>query len=294
VATKESARTKAALAAIGDPSGKPGSPGVLDQIASVLNALWGTGPAARPSTLGEATGEKTPPKPKKAKKKKADTTASTDTTELSAEQAFGLLAQGLVNEDQAMTSQVQQMIEGQVPGQTGQAAAPSGAAILQANQPAAGSASDWLNQNIAAANAADSPMQQAMNNYATAYGQGEALQQGAIQQMGAANTAMLETAPEQAYVSLLQPGAGYYKYLTPAEIQQLSPAMQYALQQAGVGVGEGSPIPTPKGGWPKSITGGKAASTSPASALFGTPATAAATNPATGALSSASTTNPFG
>jgi hypothetical protein len=115
--------------------------------------------------------------------------------------------------------------------------------------------------------------------YAKAYSAGEGLNSAAYANMGAANAQYLASAPEQPIVNLLTQGfgSGQFKELPQSLVQNLPEAVQYALAQAGVGESAGNtatpsygqPIPTPKGGWPKSLTGtgGSNASGSSASQL---------------------------
>jgi hypothetical protein len=186
---------------------------------------------------------KTGTKPAPAKKKDA-TQATTATSEQDAlaqlaqyltqgyvqqgEVAMGEVGQTLAQQNNAITSQVSQLLTGTTSG-----------------------------------NAAVDAAQQA---YAKAYGVGEGLNSAAYANMGQANAQYLAASPLQPVLSILTSGlgSGQYKQLPASLVANLPESVQYALQQAGVGEttpgttgSSGQAIPSPKGGWPKSITAGQ-------------------------------------
>jgi hypothetical protein len=133
-----------------------------------------------------------------------------------------------------------------------------------------------VDQQFAAAGAASGnpSIAAAMNAYQTAYSTGEGFNSAAYANSGAANAQYVQSAPLQPVLNLLTQGLGstYYKQLPKNLVQSLPEAVQYALSQAGVqesnplgGSSGAAAIPTPKGGWPKSLTGGAQQGAAPSS-----------------------------
>ena len=191
---------------------------------------------------------------------------------------FNKLGEGLVKQLQEEQAPIEKAISGQdtaasVKSATAQAFADAG---VSANS----SAGEWLNSNIAKANAADQPMQAAMAAYGKAYEAGQKGVDTALLNQGQANAIGQTTAAEQPYLNLITQhlGSGQYYSLTPEQAGSLPQALQYYLQQAGT-----QGITTPKGGWPAAFTqGASGPSGAPGpTASFGAQVTGAANQPTT-------------
>lgn len=106
------------------------------------------------------------------------------------------------------------------------------------------SASQWLNSQIKAANAADDPMTQAMQAYEGAFAQGETGVEKALTNMGGANEAFIESAPMTDWLQMITQHIGsnlnYYGYAPESAIGGLPAAIQVALAESGPG---GAPGP---------------------------------------------------
>ncbi len=178
---------------------------------------------------------------------------------------FNKLGEGLVKQLQEEQAPIEKAISGQdtaasVKSATAQAFADAG---VSPNS----SAGEWLNSNIAKANAADQPMQAAMAAYGKAYDAGQKGVDSALANQGQANALGQITAAEQPYLNLITQhlGSGQWESLSPTQAANLPPALQYYLQQAGT-----QGITTPKGGWPAAFTqgaNGPSGATGPSSAL---------------------------
>lgn len=195
---------------------------------------------------------------------------------------FNKLGEGLVKQLQEEQAPIEKAISGQdtaasVKSATAQALADAG---VSANS----SAGQWLDSNIAKANAADQPMQAAMAAYGKAYEAGQKGVDSALANQGQANALGQITAAEQPYLNLITQhlGSGQYYSLTPQQASSLPPALQYYLQQAGT-----QGITTPKGGWPAAFTqGASGPSGAPGpTASFGAQVTGAANQPTTSVAS---------
>jgi hypothetical protein len=225
--------------------------------------------------LGIGKGKKAAPKKKKTT---TATTAAPTQDQIIAEEEkavsqdpFYQMGQALLNEDKTIQAPIEAAVSGAdtasaTQGATTQALADAG---LSPNS----SAAQWLNSNIAQANANDAPMTAAMNAYGKAYSAGQQGEQTALSGSAQANALGVQAAPETNYLNLLSQHLGYGQgYTIPqAQAQALPTWLQYYMGQAQVQGG-------PKGGWP-----GAAGSTA---------ATAAGTPIGAGSLAAAQAAQP--
>lgn len=227
-----------------------------DVGSDIYNTTFGDQPGeAAAKALGVVPKDKAAPKPK----------AKSSTSEASEPQNLSEFAQSLA---------------GQYLSQTEEEIGSEGAQLANENQAVTAAIAPLLaGQGASPGNDA---VQAAMDAYSKAYATGEGVQSAAYQQMGVANQQYLSAAPEQAFLQLLsQPGTEYYKEIPQGLLSQLPESLQYSLSVAGV-----PNVAVPKGGWPKSLTGGSGGVANNAiSSLGATPASEPGTlgtgNPAT-------------
>lgn len=259
---EELAGTKAGMAFLSKVKGQGGGGGIGRFISEGVQGLeQAPGTKNIEKLFGGIEGSKPAPKKSDPAKKSTATDQSDALAQLAqyltqgyvqqGEVAMGQMGQQLAQQNQAVTSTVDQFLTG----------TPSGNPAVDAAQAA----------------------------YAKAYSAGEGLNSAAYANMGTANENYLAASPLQPVLSILTSGlgSGQYKQLPSSLVQNLPPEVQYALQQAGVGVTNpgstgtsGQPIPTPKGGWPSSITAGqKAVPTNTLSGLLSGALAPSSTNP---------------
>lgn len=193
------------------------------------------------------------------------------------------ISQALVGQLQQLAAPVEQAVSGAEVPQAESAAMAT--ALAAAGPQAAATEGGWAAGQAAQGqeNNVSSGLTAALQSYGQAYQTGVNTVGQAIGNLGAANALAVGTAPESAWLQAAsQPGAVTYKE-SPATAS-LPPAIQWALQQAGWGYGEGAgaQIQTPKGGWGSYAPPGTQQgpqSSNIAAALSGVPATNPATTP---------------
>ena len=211
--------------------------------------------------IGPSKDEKPSPKGKsggkggKGGKAGKGTTGTSTANELSqlekeiASNPYNVLGQGITKE----LGQADQAVQNTFAAPTQQGGATNVAtgnavnqALAEAGLSPGSSAAQWLTANVAQANQNDQPMTAALNAYSKAYGAGEQGNTAALGAMGEANALANVTAPEQQWIQGLQQhiqsNLGYYGNIPTADIQNMSPALLYYLQQAGTGGGGGAGV----------------------------------------------------
>lgn len=145
-------------------------------------------------------------------------------------QAGDALANADIQETEAAEQAMSPAYSAQIAGQA------QNQALADAGVSAGSGAGQWLQSNLAQANANDSPLMQAMNAYQAAYEKTQPAVASALQDMGQANALATSIAPENAYLNLLPSHLGNTSYLqlSPAEAQGLPPGLSYYLGQSGV------------------------------------------------------------
>ena len=244
--TKKKKPKKKSTAATGEDQGTIGQ--ARHDVAGGYNALSNNinsmadlllkGPPGDPSVAEETFGAKAAPKKAAAKKKAA--AAPTDPSTPVAN-PFASLAAGLTSDMQAQQAPVEQAITGaQLPGLTQSA---TGQALSEAGLSPGSSAAQWLDSNIAQANANDAPMQAAMNAYGAAYQTGQQGVDTALSNLSQANALGIQAAPETTWLNDLathiQSNLAYSGEIPTADLGTLPPALQYYLQQSGGAGGTG-------------------------------------------------------
>jgi hypothetical protein len=189
---------------------------------------------------------------------------------------YANLAKSLVGQLQTEQAPIEAAISGALVG-------PSAESAEKIAQEATGispssATGQWMAQQVSKGAQETSPLMQALSAYGSAYGAGQVTVDQALLNMGQANDAAVNTAPEQTWLNLLAQhvgttGSGYYS-VPPALAKSLeaeSPGVAEALQNAQVGG-----ITTPKGGWP---AGALQQNTSVAAGLTGLGSTSPGTVP---------------
>ena len=208
-----------------------GLPGLAKQagkdIVGAADWLGATNNGPPAKGKGKTTTHHTPP----------STTPSTNTP--APQDPWTVLGNSLVKELQQAQQPVEAAISGQDTASSQQSAVNQALAVAGVTPNS--SASQWLNSNIAQANANDQPMAAAMNAYGQAYGAGEKGVESALGQMGQANQLAMNTAPEQTWLtdlaSHIQSNLSYSGEIPTSAATSLPPALLYYLQQSGAGPG---------------------------------------------------------
>lgn len=210
----------------------------LDELGHLLAGL--TGPALAKDTFGGKSA------PKKADPKKK-TTAKKKTTDAPAQgDAFEQLAKSLVGELQEEQAPIEAAISGSL---TGPAAATAEGIADSAVGVSPDSATGQYMANLVGKGQQQSdPLTEALGAYGLAYGASQVGVDQALLNMGAANDAAVNDAPEDAWLNAIASHIGTTQsgyYSVPENIAKALPApVAQALQGAGFGG-----ISTPKGGW---------------------------------------------
>ncbi len=211
----------------------------LDKAASEIQQKDPVTEALHPETIPEMVkgGKAAPAKKKKAAAPASAAAPAADTPA----NPFAALAQGLASDMQAQQAPVEQAITGaQLPALTQSATTQ---ALSEAGLSPGSSAGQWLNTNIAQANANDAPMQAAMNAYGAAYQTGQQGVDTALTNLGQANALGIQAAPETTWLNDLathiQSNLAYSGEIPTADLATLPPALQYYLQQSGGAGGTG-------------------------------------------------------
>jgi hypothetical protein len=201
---------------------------------------------------GDPEGKSDPKKgtKKKAKAKKSDSESPAQVQAAEekaiADNPFNQLGQGLVADDQKIQAPLENAMAG---GLTGPATSNAVAEALSASGLGGNAqAKQWLNANIAQANANDAPLAQAMAQYGAAYNTGQQGVDQALANMGQANALANTVAPEQQWLNALathiQSNLNYYgtipNWAVGSGSQALPPALQYYLQTTGTGQATGT------------------------------------------------------
>jgi hypothetical protein len=189
------------------------------------------------------------PEKKKDPKKKAKSDSDKPLTEAQIEaqiaaNPFNKLGQGLVTQLEQEQAPIEKAISGGDTASATQSAV--GQALAASGVSPGSSAAQWLDSNIAQANANDSPMQAAMNAYGQAYGAGQQGVDQALSGMAGANALGVTTAPEQTWLqglgTHLQSNLNYYGQIPTSTAENLPPALLYYLQQSGTGGAGGAGV----------------------------------------------------
>jgi hypothetical protein len=226
----------------------------LDDLGNLItHGKWGPGSVSGADVGNLITGggkaktdtAKAKPKKKAAAKGESSAQEQEQEQQLVATNDFAQLAKGLISDETAQEAPLQQAVSGQLtaPATSNAVATALAAAGLSPNSPAA----QWLNANIAQAQAADQPMAQAMTAYGQATEQGNQQVNQALGNMGTAENLALQTAPEQTWLQSLaahiQSNMNYYgtipSWAVGSGSTALPPALQYYLQQTGTGQASG-------------------------------------------------------
>ena len=157
--------------------------------------------------------------------------------QISANDVWQQLGNSLVADQQKLEAPIEQAISGKdtAPQESNAATTALGALGLSPNS----SASSWLNSQISQANANDSPMAQAMNEYGKAFTAGQQGIDSSLKQMGTANALGVQTAPEADWVSSLAQhvlsNMNYFGGISPQIASSIPAALRYYLGQTGAG-----------------------------------------------------------
>jgi hypothetical protein len=145
------------------------------------------------------------------------------------------LQSALVDQYKSAQAPVSAAVSG-LSGPTAEAAAGNQALASLGLSPSS-AAGSWLSSQMAAANATDQPLTQAMNAYGNAYNAQAQPVESALTNLGQANAMAVATAPEQSWLSALgshvTSNLSYYGAIPNASIAGLPAPLVSALQQSG-------------------------------------------------------------
>jgi hypothetical protein len=245
---------------------------IADQVGGVFNALFGSGPPGRPSSIAEGAHDVKKalyPEPKdsgaKPKAKKAATKKTAAPSATAPPDPWTQLAEAIVGQLQQEQAPIEAAVSGALTGPAAQGA--ENMALEATGISPGSSAGQWLSQQVQQGAKEADPLQAALSAYGSAYGAGQVGVDQALINSGRANDAAVNSAPEQAALGLLQQTYGKqdpsYYGLTPSQAAVQPSFIQQALKNANI------TVPTPGKG------------SSAASALLGSTGTSTASNPLT-------------
>lgn len=195
-----------------------------------------------PSAAKETSDKKKDPK-KAEKRDPKKTAASTEPD------PYANLAKSLVGQLQSEQAPIEAAISGALVGPSAESAEKIAEEATGISPSSA--TGQWMQQQVAKGAQETSPLMQALSAYGSAYGAGQVTVDQALMNMGQANDAAVNTAPEQTWLNAIAShvgttGSGYYSVPEniSKQLESQYPGVAQALQSAGFGG-----ITTPKGGW---------------------------------------------